>query len=348
MATSTCPRAGRAVRRPTPPLLRVVERECQVYRRLWRGTRASTFLSPLLFLAAMGVGLGDLIDKSSGAVGGVSYLEFVAPGLMIASAVQLAAGEVVVAGGGGREVDPLLPRHGRDADPRRATCSAGFVIWNAIRTVVEQRRCSSSSPRCSAGSRRRGVCSRSPPPRLTAAAFCAPLGAFSVTQETDFSFPVIMRLGILPLFLFSGTFFPISELPNWLEPHRVALAALARRRARAARDDRRPRAAGRSLVHVAVLVACRRRRLAGGHAHLHAAVDGMIAIRLAARVSSSATSSRTGACGSSSLTGFAEPLLFLLSIGIGVGKLVGDIAGRRPLGSATTTSSRPGCSRCRR
>ena len=27
-----------------------------------------------------------------------------------------------------------------------------------------------------------------------------------------------MRLGILPLFLFSGTFFPISELPNWLEP----------------------------------------------------------------------------------------------------------------------------------
>ena len=58
MATCTA-RAVRAVRRPTPPLLRVVEREWQVYRRLWRGLAFSTFLSPILFLAAMGVGLGE-------------------------------------------------------------------------------------------------------------------------------------------------------------------------------------------------------------------------------------------------------------------------------------------------
>ena len=30
------------------------------------------------------------------------------------------------------------------------------------------------------------------------------------------------------------------------------------------------------------------------------------------------------------LTGFAEPLLFLLSIGVGVGELVGDLEVRRP------------------
>ncbi len=42
----------------TPALLRVVEREARVYRRLWRGLAFSTFLTPVLFLAAMGLGLG--------------------------------------------------------------------------------------------------------------------------------------------------------------------------------------------------------------------------------------------------------------------------------------------------
>ena len=32
------------------------------------------------------------------------------------------------------------------------------------------------------------------------------------------SFIVVMRIVVFPLFLFSGTFFPISRLPNWLEP----------------------------------------------------------------------------------------------------------------------------------
>ncbi len=56
-----------------------------------------------------------------------------------------------------------------------------------------------------------------PAAALCAAAFGAPLAAFAATQDTDLTFPVIMRLGILPLFLFSGTFFPISQLPQWLQ-----------------------------------------------------------------------------------------------------------------------------------
>jgi lipooligosaccharide transport system permease protein len=215
MATSTAP-APPVVRRSTPPLLRVVEREWQVYRRLWRGLAFSTFLSPILFLAAMGVGLGNLIDKSSGDVSGVSYLQFVAPGLMIASAVQLAAGEAlwpVVAG-----VKWIRFYHGMVATPiRAADVFGGFVVWQAVRTVV------SSSVFLVVAALLGGIASpwgvlAVPAAALTAAAFSAPMAAFSVTQETDFSFPVIMRLGILPLFLFSGTFFPISELPNWLEP----------------------------------------------------------------------------------------------------------------------------------
>ena len=55
-----------------------------------------------------------------------------------------------------------------------------------------------------------------PAAALCAAAFTAPLAAFSIMQDTDLAFPMIMRLGILPLFLFSGTFFPISQLPAGL------------------------------------------------------------------------------------------------------------------------------------
>src|SRR5262249_45725227 len=57
-----------------------------------------------------------------------------------------------------------------------------------------------------------------PAAALCAAAFAAPLTAFSATQETDAKFPLVMRIGILPLFLFSGTFFPISQLPDALQP----------------------------------------------------------------------------------------------------------------------------------
>ena len=52
---------------------------------------------------------------------------------------------------------------------------------------------------------------------LTGGAFAVPVMAFSATQETDQSFVVIYRFAIVPLFLFSGTFFPISQLPGWLQ-----------------------------------------------------------------------------------------------------------------------------------
>ena len=96
---------------------------------------------------------------------------------------------------------------------------------------------------------------------LTGMAFAAPIAAFSATQRTPEKFNVVFRFGITPLFLFSGTFFPISNLPSAHAADRLAVAAVARRRARRrprARHDR-PGAAGSALAHVAVLVGDRRR-----------------------------------------------------------------------------------------
>ena len=41
--------------------------------------------------------------------------------------------------------------------------------------------------------------------------------AFAATQDKDTSFSTLYRFAIIPLFLFSGTFFPISQLPAWLQ-----------------------------------------------------------------------------------------------------------------------------------
>jgi lipooligosaccharide transport system permease protein len=52
---------------------------------------------------------------------------------------------------------------------------------------------------------------------LTGMAFGAPMAAFSATQEKDTAFSTMYRFIIIPLFLFSGTFFPISQLPHLLQ-----------------------------------------------------------------------------------------------------------------------------------
>jgi lipooligosaccharide transport system permease protein len=91
---------------------------------------------------------------------------------------------------------------------------------------------------------------------LTGMAFAAPIAAFSATQRTPEKFNAVFRFGITPLFLFSGTFFPISNLPAaiqpvaWLSPlwhgvelsRRLALGTIAE-------------APALALAHVAVLAA---------------------------------------------------------------------------------------------
>jgi lipooligosaccharide transport system permease protein len=214
----------------TPSLLRVVEREMRVYRRLWRGLVFSTFLTPVLFLAAMGLGLGHLVNAHSGTVDGVDYLDFIAPGLLVASSMQIAAGEAmwpVLAG-----VKWIRFYTGVAATPiESGNLYGGVVLWQALRTVVSATVFLVIAALFGAIPSAWGVLAI-PAAALTAAALVAPLAAFSITQETDLAFPVLMRLVILPIVMFSGTFFPVSQLPAGLRVfvglsplwHGVALA----------------------------------------------------------------------------------------------------------------------------
>jgi lipooligosaccharide transport system permease protein len=194
--------------------MRVVEAELVVYRRTWRGTVISSFVNPILFLSAMGLSLGSLVD-SSGADLGVSYLTFVASGLLAATAMQAGASEgafPVMAGIKWRKefhatiTTPISP----------ADIVYGRFLWSIIRLgfiLVVFAVISVLFGALEIGPALLAV----PPGILTGVAFTTVVTAFTVTREDEQSLSTLFRFAITPLFLFSGTFFPISQLPDYLQ-----------------------------------------------------------------------------------------------------------------------------------
>jgi lipooligosaccharide transport system permease protein len=212
---------------------RAVEREGRIYRHLWRGNFFSSFVSPLLYLGAMGIGLGGLVDARSQGIGDLPYLQFVAPGLLAATALQLTAGDSLWPVMGGMKWTRHF--HAMVASPMRpADVYLGGLLWLAARLVV-----SSSAFLVVAamlgGVRSPGAVLAVPAAVLAGVSLGAPLMAFAATQDQDGNFGLVMRLLVLPLFLFSGTFFPVDLLPDgvrpllWLSPlwHGVELCRAA-------------------------------------------------------------------------------------------------------------------------
>jgi lipooligosaccharide transport system permease protein len=196
--------------------LRFVEREAAIYRRLWRGNAFSQFVGPTLYLLAMGVGLGHMVSAAGHTVEGLTYLEFVAPGLMAATVLQNATGESmwpVLAGFKwmrfyeGMAASPMTPDD----------IYQGNLAWIAIRFTVTAASFLLVATVLGAILSPWAVLAI-PAAVLGAVALAAPLTAYVATQEDDHAFPLIMRFLTLPMFLFSGTFFPLSQLPAFLRP----------------------------------------------------------------------------------------------------------------------------------
>jgi lipooligosaccharide transport system permease protein len=197
--------------------IRVLEHQLFVFRRTWRGGVFSTFLAPVLFLTAMGLGLGTFVDQSdSDALGGVAYLVFLAPGLLASQAMQVAAGEstypIMSALTWNRTfqsmtVAPLTVPH----------VVSGLTLWFVVRLALVCVIFVAVSILFGAMTLGPGIL-MIPIAVLTGLAFALPIAAFTATQRTDQAFPVLNRFVIIPLFIFSGTFFPIDQLPLFLQP----------------------------------------------------------------------------------------------------------------------------------
>lgn len=200
-----------------PPALRVVEYGARVYRRTWRGSVISTFLNPVLYLLAMGVGLGKLVDQGSGSSDlAIPYLTFLAPGLLAATAMQTAAGDAsypVMAGIKWRKTF-----HAALATPIRVgDLVAGHLGWVTIRVTFVSVVYAAIMTAFGATSPLQGLLAV-PPAVLTGAAFAAAVTAYTARLKDETGLSTLFRFGIVPLFLFSGTFFPISQLPDLVEP----------------------------------------------------------------------------------------------------------------------------------
>ncbi len=213
------------------PVLRVVEHQVLVYRRTWRGTVFSNFFSPILFLVAMGIGLGTFVDDANPeGIAGVGYLAFLAPGLLVAQAMQTAAFEStypVMAGIRWLKtyvamiLSPLDARH----------VASGQLLWAGLRVAFGAVIFALVMAVFGAIDPGRAVLLM-PVAVLTGLAFAAPIQAFAATQRNDAAFASLFRFVIMPMFIFSGTFFPISQLPELLQVvafltplwHAVALA----------------------------------------------------------------------------------------------------------------------------
>ncbi|MGO8959171.1 MAG: ABC transporter permease [Streptosporangiaceae bacterium] len=187
------------------------------YRRTWRGTIYTSVLSPLLYLGAMGLGLGTLVDKHGlSSLGGVSYLDFLAPGLLAAAAMETAMGESmypVLA-----SVKWLKTYQAAVATPvRPADLFHGHLLFTAMRLIMNGAIFLATIAAFGAV-KSFWVVAAWPVAVLTGLAFAAPVEAFSITQNKDQNFALLFRFGMIPLFLFSGTFFPVSQLPGWIRP----------------------------------------------------------------------------------------------------------------------------------
>lgn len=196
---------------------RLVDYWAIVYRRTWKGSAVSSFINPLFYVLAMGVLLGDYVEDDPARLEGASsYLVFVAPGLLAAQTMQTAFGETTY------PVMSMVKWHktyfGMTATPlsvREVILGhLGFVLFRVALTC--------------------GVFTLVMAPFgvfatwyaavlawlvqfLLALAFATPVYAFSAGLKDESAFALVFRLGMIPLFLFSGAFFPIENLDPWME-----------------------------------------------------------------------------------------------------------------------------------
>ena len=179
---------------------------------------------PVAYLFAMGVGLATLVDTNSTAVfGGVSYLTFIAPALLISAAVMTAANEFtfpVMDGFKWRRV--YYGPHASPLTPEQI--AAGQVIAVTIRFVLQSAIYFGVVALFGASPGAWGWVSILVA-TLAGLSFGLPLMAYAATVTTDKGqFAMVMRFIVMPLFLFSGTFFPLDTLPlavrwvGWISP----------------------------------------------------------------------------------------------------------------------------------
>lgn len=205
--------------------LKVLARNLIVFKKTWLTSLAFNFVEPLLYLAALGAGLGVLVED----IEGLSYIYFVAPGIVATSAMWAAAAEC--------SYDSFVRMHFQKiyhaivvTPVNLEEVVVGELLYGTFKAVLY-------------GSVITGVIAAlglitSPWALLTPLVLLLLGISFSqiamiwtgLIPKID-NFAYLFTLIVTPMFLFSGIFFPLDVLPNivqqlaWFLPlyHVVAL-----------------------------------------------------------------------------------------------------------------------------
>ena len=181
----------------------------------WRGWKASFFLSvlaPVMFLSAMGLGLGSLIEEGQ-TFGGVDYLAFFATGMLAASCMQ---------NGFFGATYPMMSKITWQRNYEAMLASPlsvreiflGELGWTCV--ALAQVAIPYFAVMALFGVFDSPQAILAIPAAILLGVSCAaPVMAYTATLQTDEAFTWMFRLVVTPMFLLGGTFFPIEELPVW-------------------------------------------------------------------------------------------------------------------------------------
>jgi lipooligosaccharide transport system permease protein len=193
----------------THPTVAAFEHRLVSYRRTWRGSVFSSFLLPVLFLLAMGLSVGGYVDRAGQL--DVRYLDFIAPGLLASTALQVAVGESTWA-----VFDGFMwtrTYHSIHATPARVPDMLfghlGFVLLRVVQSAVGFLLVMIAFGAVHSA----WAWTTLPIALLVGLATAAPVFAYSATIRTDGMFVVLFRFAVIPMTLFAGVFFPVSSLP---------------------------------------------------------------------------------------------------------------------------------------
>lgn len=200
----------------TPGAVRVAGYRAAVYRRFWLSNVANSVVQPLLYILGLGVGVGSLVDRnttSTDALGGVSYVAYVAPGLIVTTTMTICALDSMWPVMDGLKWNrSYLAMAATPIDERDIV--DGHAIWSFVRAAIAAVAVAAvlgAFPE----TRSWGLIAAAGVAALVGVAFATPLMAFSigVRSEGGGAFAALNRFLLIPLFLFGGAFYPLSQLP---------------------------------------------------------------------------------------------------------------------------------------
>lgn len=191
----------------------VLERNVLAYRRQWF-LFMSGFAEPFLYLLSIGIGVGKVVGKIPGPGGLVPYRDFVAPGMLAASAMNGSIFDTTF-----NFFAKLKWQHTYDGmvatplEPRDIV--TGEVTWAVLRGSVYA--LAFLLAMIAFGLVHSAWCVLAVPAAMLIGFAFAGVGAAGTTHMrswVDFDY---INLALIPMFLFSGTFFPLARYPSWLQ-----------------------------------------------------------------------------------------------------------------------------------